>query len=322
MSQSFNFHSLWYDSATTARGWIDASQTFQDWVTGIMTRAFRRSAGMNSFAIHLFIDAWPAGWMKTIMDVACTPKKAWFTYRDALAPLAVSLRTDRSQVSGGEVIPVELWLCNDLPDETGILTVEYDVTLDGRLIASGRSPSAASACAPACQGLLQVKVPVVNQRSVLTIAATLIDAAGQAIHGHEIGLDVFPALPVRNAAVWCPGAEEATLRFVKRLGLEPVDYAEDADAILIVGARGLSDHMAAILSRVQAGASAVLLELPPANYHLGSASITVREAGMGPRHFVSRATGHPLVEGFEPNDFRFWFQCCPTRALNGSPIKH
>ena len=27
---------------------------------------------------------------------------------------------------------------------------------------------------------------------------------------------------------------------------------------------------------------------------------------MGPRHFVSRATGHPLVAGFEPDDFSFW----------------
>jgi hypothetical protein len=28
---------------------------------------------------------------------------------------------------------------------------------------------------------------------------------------------------------------------------------------------------------------------------------------MNPRHFVSCASGHALVEGFETNDFRFWF---------------
>ena len=28
---------------------------------------------------------------------------------------------------------------------------------------------------------------------------------------------------------------------------------------------------------------------------------------MGPRHFVSRKTGHRVVEGFQPNDFRFWY---------------
>jgi hypothetical protein len=46
---------------------------------------------MVSFAIHLFIDAWPAGWMKTIMDFRRQPKPAYFAYRDALAPLAAQL---------------------------------------------------------------------------------------------------------------------------------------------------------------------------------------------------------------------------------------
>ena len=41
-----------------------------------MTEAFRRDDRMNTFAIHLFIDAFPAGWMKTIMDVERHPKPA------------------------------------------------------------------------------------------------------------------------------------------------------------------------------------------------------------------------------------------------------
>jgi hypothetical protein len=28
---------------------------------------------------------------------------------------------------------------------------------------------------------------------------------------------------------------------------------------------------------------------------------------MNARHFVSRATGHPLVADFRPTDFRFWY---------------
>jgi hypothetical protein len=27
---------------------------------------------------------------------------------------------------------------------------------------------------------------------------------------------------------------------------------------------------------------------------------------MNPRHFVSRATGHPAVAAFQPDDFKFW----------------
>ncbi|MFZ4696217.1 MAG: hypothetical protein ACOYMV_13940, partial [Verrucomicrobiia bacterium] len=39
---------------------------------------------------------------------------------------------------------------------------------------------------------------------------------------------------------------------------------------------------------------------------------------MGPRHFVSRATRHRLVEGFRPEDFKFWFdeeQRCASPIL-------
>ena len=55
----------------------------------LMTEAFRRDRRMNSFALHLFIDAFPAGWMKAIVDVDRQPKPAFFAYRDALTPLMV-----------------------------------------------------------------------------------------------------------------------------------------------------------------------------------------------------------------------------------------
>jgi len=45
--------------------------------------------------------------MKTIMDVNRIPKKSWFSYRDALTPLAVSLRCDRTAGIAGERIEVE-----------------------------------------------------------------------------------------------------------------------------------------------------------------------------------------------------------------------
>ena len=83
--------------------WIEASQEHQAWATKILTESFRRDPDMVSFAIHLFIDAWPAGWMKTIMDVDRQPKKAFFVYRNALEPLMANLRTDRydyTEISG------------------------------------------------------------------------------------------------------------------------------------------------------------------------------------------------------------------------------
>ena len=54
--------------AAHAGRWVAASQAHQAWATRLMTEAFRRDSRMNSFAIHLFVDAFPAGWMKAIMD--------------------------------------------------------------------------------------------------------------------------------------------------------------------------------------------------------------------------------------------------------------
>ena len=309
MSQSWNFHFLWYDTAKTARGWIESSQEFQAWTTGLMTRAYRSMAGMNSFAIHLFIDAWPAGWMKTIMDVHRIPKKAWFTYRDALTPTAVFLRTDRAQLWAGEPVPVEIWVCNDRPMAMEGCSLWYEVTHEGRLLAVGQTPANIPACAPCCQGRLPVVAPPVEARSRFQVGISLLDTHGSVRHDHGLELDVFPVQQTSNPAiVWCPDASPEIRQFIDRLGLVFTEtFDPSVEVILFSDPHVYQRHCATIDRAVRAGAVAVALGLPPGVHSFGAAKITVREASMGPRHFVSRATGHPLVAGFEPNDFRFWF---------------
>ena len=319
MAQSHKYHWLWYDSASTARGWIEASQEFQAWIIGLMTHAFRRMERMNSFALHLFIDAWPAGWMKTIMDVYCNPKKAWFIYRDSLQPLIVSLRSDRTQLTAGESVPVELWLCNDLPDAARGFHVEYHLSLDGVPLKSGRHPVHTPACQPACQGVIEVAAPMVCSRARLELSAILVDSNDRAIHQHDLTFELFPEPARAGIKVWCPNADVAALRFIERLGCVVVDGAGEATSILITNESTLDRHMEQITAAVRDGATAVLLGLAPGSYEFGGERLQVREAGMGPRHFVSRATGHPVVEGLQPNDFRFWFH----ESLGGvAPILH
>jgi hypothetical protein len=57
---------------------------------------------------------------------------------------------------------------------------------------------------------------------------------------------------------------------------------------------------------VESGARAIFLNLPKGDYVLpgSTAKATVQSANP---HFLSRATGHPLVAGFEEFDFRFWY---------------
>ena len=95
MAQTGNFHYFFFDTQSSAEKWVEKSQSFQAFATQIMTEAFRRDDRMVSSAIHLFIDAWPSGWMKTIMDCRRNPKPAYFAYRNALEPITVSLRPDR-----------------------------------------------------------------------------------------------------------------------------------------------------------------------------------------------------------------------------------
>jgi hypothetical protein len=58
---------------------------------------------------------------------------------------------------------------------------------------------------------------------------------------------------------------------------------------------------------VNDGARAVFLELPVGEYEIGGSIVKVVDCVMRPREFVSRATGHALVAGFEAEDFKCWY---------------
>ena len=310
-SQTMNFHYLWYPTPVTAAEWIEASQKHQDWTNRLMTEAFRRMPGMNTFAVHLFIDAWPAGWMKTIMDVNRVPKRSWFTYRDNLSPLALSLRSDRTGGFSGERIPVEIWIANDLQETHPGATLDYEITHDGVCLARGQCPAQLAPCAPLGQGLLEVCLPAVAQRGQVQIGVTLLDAAGRALHDTQLELAVF----ARETDATGPG-EVVVLgdaarggRFLASLGLRAVSAPalEKARTLLITDLAAYQAEAAKVDQAVQRGATVVFLELPPGTHRFGETELEVRKAGMGPRHFVSCVSGHRLVAGFGREDFKFWF---------------
>ena len=82
--QTGRFHYMWFDTQRSLRDWVKASQAHQAWMTRLSPRHFGATARMTSNAIHLFIDAFPSGWINAIMDVDRNPKPAYFAYRDAL----------------------------------------------------------------------------------------------------------------------------------------------------------------------------------------------------------------------------------------------
>jgi hypothetical protein len=307
-AQSMNFHYLWYPTPQTREEWIEASQRHQDWITRLMTESFRRLPGMNTFAIHLFIDAWPAGWMKTIMDVNRIPKKAWFTFRDVLSPVAVSLRTDRYSGFGGESLPVEVWVSNDLDQPLDNCSLVYEITQEGQVIASGKAPAQIARCTPSTQGAVSVHLPDVPSRTLLKVSASLVDSVGIAIHDSELTLEVFPKFSSLSSKVFILGDEALGAWILEGGGLESfAGSMEEADVVLITDPAAYFASPKKVDAAVQKGAMAVLLSLPVGTHIVGSHSIEVCMAGMGPRHFVSCDSGHPLVDGFKQKDFKFWF---------------
>ena len=112
-AQTWKMHGPWFDEQDNIYDWIEASQTHQAYATRVMTRAFRRQKDCVSSAIHLLIDAWPAGWMKSVMDVDRIPKKAFFELKEASTPLMVDIRTDRTRYYSGDELKLEFWVCND-----------------------------------------------------------------------------------------------------------------------------------------------------------------------------------------------------------------
>jgi len=102
--------------------------------------------------------------------------------------------------------------------------------------------------------------------------------------------------------------DSAAARLAHELGLpgETAD-ASSSQVIIISDPNDYAQQAEAVEQAVRAGAHAVFLNLPPGEHTICGDRVEVKVAGMNPRHFASRATGHPLVADLGPHDFRFWY---------------
>lgn len=294
----------WMDAGKNLEEWVKNSQEHQAWGVRMMTRAFRRDRRMVSFAIHLLIDAFPSGWMKAIVDCERNPKPALFEYRDALSQLLADLRCDRWAWWGGETLSVEAWICHDGASLLKDHTLRYVFEINGEPVVSGEAPAEIPACDSRFQGKIAVPLPEVKQRTAGIMRMAVCAPDGRIVHDTEEKFSVFPVdQTVPSCRVMIPNADdELANRFLAGWSL-PLCSPDDADVIV----SGRAEDFEQVRRKVEAGAMLLLLQLPPGEFNFGGQTITVEEAGAGPRQFVSRATGHPAVASFEKNDFRFWF---------------
>lgn len=305
-AQTGDLHMLWFEAGRTPAEWVRRSQEHQAWITRLMTQAFRRNNRMVSFAIHLLIDAWPAGWMKSVMDCRRHPKPAYFACREALAPLAVSLRMDRTAFHGAETAVAEVWVCQDGDKLDGELHLAYQLEAGGEVLQSGRGDAVIQAGKAVFQGRLAVEIPMATKRERWHLRVALLDEGGHVRHSAVEELRIHPSpepAAAGGAIVLGEGKERGLAAHL------PPDWFVCSDP----------GRWAEVAGKVENGATALFVECPPGEFDVAGDRLRFEECGMGARHFVARNPVHPLAASFEADDFRFWFDAALGRP---SPLLH
>jgi hypothetical protein len=308
MSQTHRFHYMWYNTQHTLKDWIEASQDYQAWAVKFVAETFRRDPRMVSFAVHLFIDAWPSGWMKTIMDVDRQPKKAYFAYRNALQPLMVSLRSDRTQFFSGEETAFEAWICNDLNSVPAGYQLKYQVEKDGKIVFANQVAARIPVNSSQFQGFLKFKAPNLTSRTAYTLRIALVNEKGESTCQNEFKFDVFPKIRPMGKKVYVLGESGGkAAQLVQQAGYQQALSAETADVVLVDNYAKYVKAETQINELVYRGKKVVFIELSAQNYHIAGTNVSVEKNNMGDYYFVSPATGHPLMKNSNPFDFSMWY---------------
>jgi hypothetical protein len=302
-AQTAEMHPNFFDRPESMSGWIEASREHQAFSARMMTEAFRRDNRMISFAIHLLIDAWPTGWMKAIMDVERQPKPAYFAYREALTPLMANIRTDRWKFFSGEKMRCELWVCNDGRQILARPVLAWQLEVEGKIVHAQQARGEVHPVESVFQGFTAIPAPEVTRRTRGKLRLALFDGE-KMIHDTAIDVEFFTRPKPLDLAVTIVGSKDGpAARLAEELNL---DLKSKANIFLIDHYEGYQKKREAIDAAIANGGRAIFLNLPRGDYVLPGSTARVTVQGANP-HFLSRATGHPFVAGFEPFDFNFWF---------------
>ena len=307
-SQTNTFHYMWYPTQKGVQQWIDASQDYQAWAVQFVTEAFRRDSRNVSSAVHLFIDAWPAGWMKAIMDVDRQPKKAFFSYRDALTPLMVSLRTDRYTWFAGESANIEAWVCNDLNSAPKGAKLAYEVVVGTNTLVRENIDADLLQNSSSFQGYVQFKIPEVKNRTTAYIKVGLFDADGKCIHFATQAIQIFPrATPVKQAVYLFNQHENLSAALADDSKAKLVNSIAESKVVLIDNFNHYEKNKLALDSFVLRGGKLLFTEIPAGNYTIGSSKVNIQHTIMGEYYFANPAENLLKDKRFNDKDFFLWY---------------
>ncbi len=305
-----HLHYQFYETPKTMAEWTEASQEYQAEVMNFTTRAYRRNRKMISYAYHLFIDAYPNGWMKAMIDYERTPKKAFWEFRESAAPIMVDLRTDRFRVWSGDNIKLEARVCNDIDEEIKNANLCYQVYMGDKLIQAAKRNVDVAASDVTFAGFIDIDVPETLERTDLKIQLAMIDDNGTNISNYEYKLHVFPKEGGNLGKITFVGNCESFINQVKaNFDCEIVDVA-DADnetSILVFDSEKYLAAEKEIIKLAENGAKVILFTLPEGEIEVADTKVNVIKCPSRPVHFISRDTNHPIVADFGPKDVRHFY---------------
>jgi len=307
-AQTHKFHYMWYNTQNSLSDWVEASQDYQARATKFVTEAFRRRNNMVSFAIHLFIDAWPAGWMKTIMDVERQPKKAFFAYRDALEPLMLSLRSDRDKFESGDTTHHEIWIANDRNTAPTDLVLHYQIEQNRKVLMSGTTKADIPVNGAVFAGYVRMKTPAVNRRTDYVLRAALVDKNGKSLYQNSTPFTVFPRIATNRPALYMIGNFNAQFKSeILREGFRTVNDITSATAILCDSYASYVADSAAIHREVSKGKILLFTALESGKHRIAGSEVSISNTSMGQYYFASPEVKHPAMKMVEEFDFNNWY---------------
>lgn len=334
MSQTNSMHGDWYEEQKHIGEWIEKSQLHQAFATSLMTDCLRRRADMVvSTAIHLLIDAWPAGWMKTLVGVDRVPKPAYFAFRKSLKPVRVNLRCDRWTAYEGEEIAVEVWLLNDTAAALSQCRVIATLRDENAAIASYELESDCPETASRHAGSVRVKLPVTGRDGALHLDACLLDRQGNNLDSERFSVRVYKkpfagAAEVSAASVAYLGEDARDM--LQSICPGAYDYASGgrkADCVAVSDMGLFNVYQSDILEKVKSGGRLVLLMGAgnEAAWRIGDAQLSLKpifdsQAPVGVDEdevegifFSAFDTESKYTKAFKPGDFSYWYNARTDR---------
>lgn len=311
-SQTYALHGDWYPEQNRLGDWICISQRYQAFVTRLMTDAIRRRADLIvQSAIHLLIDAWPSGWMKSLVGADRVPKPAYFAYRQSLEPLRVHLRSDRWRAYAGETVELEAWLLNDTAKEYRDLRIQVTLRDETGDIRSFEAQAEAGPVSSVYAGSVPLELPEVSGRRMLYADACLVDATGKVWNAERFELEVFGKAEAEaeagDAKIMCLGAQAEEL--ISQLGVSGTSYQPGAafDTLVVSSSKALLEAESEVRAMLESGAKVIVLpdEEGAAEWKLGPR--VIKEKKTEGLYTLTANAADPLLHGFGAEDFGYFY---------------